>query len=183
MRKFVALPGLFLLFSGSASAQAYPKIETSAGYMYLRVNAGGAGGSADCHGGYGSVALNFNKWIGAVGDASRCNVTGLPSGSSATSAFTYLFGPKVAYRWCRLTPYAQVLAGGVRGSGATFGSTSGATNAFAMSAGGGLDFRPFRRCSFAIRVLEVDYLLTRFNSSNQNNVQIKFGIVLRWGGQ
>jgi hypothetical protein len=78
--------------------------------------------------------------------------------------------------------YAQVLAGGVRGSGPTFGS-SGLTNVFGMSAGGGLDFRPFRRCFFAIRIVEVDYLLTRFNRSNQNNVEIKSGIVLRWGGQ
>lgn len=56
---------------------------------------------------------------------------------------------------------------------------------FAMAAGGGLDL-PLNSM-FAIRLGEVDYILTRFQnpvtgSNNQNNFRILGGIQVRFGG-
>jgi hypothetical protein len=175
MRRSELLAGLFLAFSLPASAQNFPKVEASAGYMYLRFNPS-VGASANCNGGYGSVGVNFNTWFGVVGNIDACK-TNRPAPATNGTATTYLFGPKFAYRkCCRVTPFGQVLFGGIHG-------TSGfpaSTNAFSLAAGGGLDVKPWKSCFFAIRVAEVDYLLTRFNGSTQNNFQFKAGIVLRW---
>jgi hypothetical protein len=172
------LAGLLLAVSLPVSAQNFPKVEASAGYMFLHFK-DSAGASANCNGGYGSVALNFNSWLGAVGDVDACKASAAAPGTSGV-ATTFLVGPKFAYRkCCRITPFAQLLAGGVHGS-VGFPGLASSTNAFALAAGGGIDVKPWRRCLFAIRVVEVDYLLTRFNGSSQNNLQVKTGIVFRW---
>jgi hypothetical protein len=59
-------------------------------------------------------------------------------------------------------------------------------NGFAMAIGGGLDV-PFHR-HFALRVVQADYLLTRFDSvtgspAKQNSARISAGVVIRFGGQ
>lgn len=178
MRTAKLLVGLLFAFSASAWAQTYPKIEVSAGYVYLRFNPS-IGPSANCSGGYGSVGVNFNDWFGVVGDVDGCKTTG-PAPNTNGSATTFLFGPKFAYRkCCLLTPFGQVLVGGAHGSAGFPGLTNSATS-FAFAAGGGVDYKPWHSCLFAIRVVEVDYLLTRFNGANQNNFQFKTGIVLRW---
>jgi hypothetical protein len=175
MRRPELFIGLLLTASIPVWAQSYPKVEASAGYMFLHFNPS-VGNSANCNGGYGSVAGNFNSWFGIVGDVDSCRV----GGTASSSATTFLFGPKFAYRkCCRVTPFAQLLPGGIHG-GSGFAGLPASATAFSLAAGGGVDVRPFRSCLFAIRVAEVDYLLTRFNGSNQNNFQFKTGIVLQW---
>ena len=178
MRVPQVLIGLFCALSASASAQNYPKIEASAGYMYLRFSPS-AGSPVGCSGGYGSLGANFNRWFGVVADVDACR-TNRPTPNSNGTATTFMLGPKFAYRkCCRLTPFGQVLVGGAHGS-AGFPGLATSQNAFSLAAGGGVDFKPWSNCLFAIRVAEVDYLLTRFHGSSQNNVQFKAGIVLRW---
>jgi hypothetical protein len=172
------LVGLLLAISLPASAQNFPKVEASTGYTYLRFNPS-TGASANCNGGYGSVAVNFNHWVGVVGNVDACKTSGPAPGTNGT-ATTFLVGPKFAYRrCCRVTPFGQLLVGGIHGTAGFPGLTSG-TNAFSLAVGGGVDIKPWQSCFFAIRVAEVDYLLTRFNGSSQNNVQFKVGIVFRW---
>lgn len=178
MRRSVLLTGFLLAIPLPVSAQNFPKVEASAGYMYLRFNPS-AGPSVNCSGGYGSIALNFKAWIGVVGNVDACK-TNRPAPATNGTATTYLFGPKFAYRrCCRVTPFGQVLIGGIHGASG-FPGLAASTNAFSLAAGGGLDVKPWKRCFFAIRIAEVDYLLTRFNGSTQNNFQFKAGIVLRW---
>jgi hypothetical protein len=60
---------------------------------------------------------------------------------------------------------------------------AGSANAFAMTAGGGLDigFTPH----IALRAFEADYYLTRFeNGTNdhQNNLRLGAGVMVRLGG-
>jgi len=68
--------------------------------------------------------------------------------------------------------------------GANFLVTANSQNAFAMTVGGGLDYRVSSH--FSVRAAKVDYLLTRFNefntfgAQNQNNLRVSTGIVFRF---
>ena len=120
-----------------------------------------------------------------VGEFSGCKVTGLPSGVSAHT-FTYLVGPRLTYRGSGgFEPFAEALFGGMNASASISGSVSGSSNAFAMAIGGGADYKVTK--SVAIRLVQFDYLYTKFNlgpaSQHQNNVRIQAGIVFRFGGR
>jgi hypothetical protein len=79
----------------------------------------------------------------------------------------------------------QILAGGGRLNASSSGISAG-ENSFAIAVGGGLDLTIRHR--LAIRVIETDYLLTRFahpdgTSASQNNVRISTGLVFRFGAR
>jgi opacity protein-like surface antigen len=162
-----------LFATGSVLAQDYPKAEIFGGYQYLRLNPGGT----NCQGFGVSATGNVNHWLGVVGDFGYCKVTGLPSGTSAHEV-NYLFGPRVTYRsYGSLTPFAHVLFGGEH-----FGVSGGGTaNSFAMSLGGGADYKLTEHV--ALRLIQVEYLYTHFGGTRQNNARIEAGIVYRWGGR
>ena len=179
MRKLFILVAVILATAGSAVAQDFPRAEIFGGYQYIRLNPGGGSTGSNCQGGAGSVAGNLNHWFGVVGDFGACKVTGLPSGTSV-HALNYLFGPKLTYRSRgRLAPFAQVLFGGERLSGAVSGFGSGSTSAFAMTFGGGADYELTNHV--ALRVIQAEYLYTKFGATHQNNTRISAGIVYRWG--
>jgi hypothetical protein len=114
------------------------------------------------------------------------------------SVQTYLFGPIVKLHMKHFEPFGEVLFGVAhsdvvsnffntiaRTPGSTLPLTSAQTP-FALAAGGGLDF-PLTHI-FAIRVGEVDYLLTRFQNpvtgnNNQNNFRVLGGIQIRLGAR
>jgi len=170
MRHFAVLCASLPLACLAVTAQNFPRLEASAGYSYTRFHPG-AGVALNCSGGSGSVTGNFTKWLGVTGNIDVCKVS---SGSTAT---TYMFGPSFAYRkCCRVTPFAHALLGGVHVTPG-FPTVAGAGDAFAFKAGGGIDISI--SCLVAIRVIEADYLLTRLNSTNQNNFRFSAGIVLR----
>jgi opacity protein-like surface antigen len=182
----VSLFGLASLFAVSAQAQAERKtIDVFAGYSYVRANPStSSSNSFSLNGGTASVAYNFNNWLSGVADFGGYHTTnGLASGLDGTLS-TYLFGPRVSYRhFGRVTPFAEVLFG-VAHTGASLLNTTNSQNAFAMTVGGGVDYRVSSR--FSIRPLKVDYLLTRFNelstnnTLNQNNLRVSTGIVFRF---
>lgn len=170
MRYFAALCGFLLLACLTAPAQNFPKLEVSAGYSYTNFRSDTIV-TADCNGGYVSLAGNFTDWLGVTGGVDICKVS---SGSTAT---TYMVGPKFAYRkCCRVTPFADALLGRVHVSSG-FPSVTGAAGSFAFKVGGGIDLAV--TCRIAIRLIEADYLLTRLNSASQNNFRLSAGIVLR----
>jgi len=174
MRKLFILVAVILATAGSAVAQDFPKAEIFGGYQYIRFNPGGGSTGSNCQGGAGSVAGNLNHWFGVVGDFGACKVTGLPSGTSA-HLVNYLFGPKLTYRSRgKLSPFAQVLFGGERISGSASGLSS-----FAMAFGGGADYEMTNHV--AIRLIQAEYLYTKFGGTHQNNARISAGIVYRWG--
>jgi opacity protein-like surface antigen len=106
-------------------------------------------------------------------------VTGLPSGTSARLV-NYLFGPKLTYRSRgKLSPFAQVLFGGERISGSAPGFASTSDSSFAMAFGGGADYEMTNHV--AIRLIQAEYLYTKFGGTHQNNARISAGIVYRWG--
>jgi len=186
---FAALAVLLCSFAGAAKAQQAsgyaPRLELSGDYSYVRANGDNSNGGFNVHGGSASLAYNFSDRFSLVADGGAYRFRGLPSGLTSTM-YTYLFGPRIALSGSgRIVPYAQVLVGGGQLNASSGGAQAGETG-FAMAAGGGLDV-PFHR-HFAVRVVQAEYLLTRFSSvtgssATQNNIRISAGLVIRFGSR
>jgi len=188
-RWIAAVVGLACAFAGNARAQQAsgltPQFEVSGEYSYIRANAANSGGGYNLNGGSASLAYNFSDRIAVVGDVGAYRFGGLPSGLTSTM-YTYLFGPRYTFRKItRVTPFAQVLLGGGRLNASSGGLNAG-ENGFSMAIGGGLDL-PLRR-RFSVRLIQAEYLLTRFDSTSgasatQNDVRISAGLVFRFGSK
>lgn len=186
LRVVVSLLGLAALFASVAQAQEERKtIDVFAGYSYVRANPATSGVDGfNLNGGSASVAYHFNNWLSGVADFggyTNSNVLGT-SGDSTLS--TYLFGPRVSYRhYSRVTPFGEVLFG-VAHTGSSFLNSNNSQNAFAMTVGGGFDYR--LTSHWSLRPAKVDYLLTRFNEfgtpdrQTQNNLRVSTGVVFRF---
>ena len=188
------------------SEQHTPKVEWFLGYSFWRAMPTATSNRMGyLHGGSTSVAYNFNRYLGLVADFGGYDNNKLtllsPSGDQTFdadgSAYTYLFGPRLSYRMHeRFTPFVQALFGAAHASSVTISGCGaganctplGSENAFAMTAGGGLDITLHRH--IALRLFQAEYLMTRFKDSSvlagqtgrQNNVRLSTGIVLRFGG-
>jgi opacity protein-like surface antigen len=180
-----------------------PRVEWFMGYSYLRAIPQLAAGNRMMwlNGGSTSIAFNFNRYLGIVGDFGGFNETrllvstvGVPSSVRAVDSgtvFTYLVGPRLSYRTHeRFTPFAQALFGGIHASEESLCPSCApllpSENSFAMTAGGGLDVKVRRH--IAIRLIQAEYLMTRFENlatgttASQNDMRLSTGIVLRFGG-
>ena len=180
----VSLWAFVSLFGATTQAQDTPKVDIFAGYSYVRENPAAAGASSfNLNGGSASIAYNANHWLSGVADFGvydNGNIRG--TGASGTLS-TYLFGPRVSYRhYGRITPFGEVLFG-VAHAGASIAGSTGSDNAFAMSVGGGVDYKLTER--FAIRPIKVDYLMSQFSEAGtgrntQNNLRVSTGVVFRF---
>jgi opacity protein-like surface antigen len=219
---FVALPMSLLPQAAAAQTAAQvpasragyswtPKVELFLGYSRFGPwsnNAVTGNRMVDLNGGSASIAFNFNRYLGIVGDVggyddSQLQLTGAGANqpfvvNSSGHAYTYLFGPRLSFRnRTRFTPFAQVLAGGVYASAVTVNSCAGAgcavlpvENTFAFTGGGGLDIRLTHHIS--IRAVQAEYMLTRFDgvangvstgsSTNQNDLRLSSGLLFGFGG-
>jgi hypothetical protein len=182
-----------------------PKVELFLGYSYLRAVPTLAAGNrlVWLNGGSASIAYNFNRYLGIVADVgdytnSEVRFTGAYNATVDThdangGVVSYLFGPRLSYRkHDRITPFVQVLFGGVHASEVTLSNCSFSCtllpdeNAFALTAGGGVDVKVHRH--LAIRIVQAEYLMTRFQdysagtTGTQNDVRLSAGIVFRFGG-
>jgi outer membrane protein OmpA-like peptidoglycan-associated protein/opacity protein-like surface antigen len=183
-----------------------PRYELFLGYSYLRAVPTLADGNrlVWMNGGSTSLAFNLNRYLGIVGDFgaytnSEIRFQGaygdtIDVDNANVGALSYLFGPRLSFRnHSRFTPFAQALFGGVHAnkvslSKCTFSCTLlPDENAFAMTAGGGLDIKVQRH--LAIRLIQAEYLMTRFQdyssgtTSSQNDMRLSSGIVFRFGGE
>lgn len=140
-----------------------------------------------------SQLLNLSARMASPARLRTTHPAGL--GSSANSAatdwrakvmilhtrFRIYWGLESALRRHVVTPFAQVLLGGVW---AADGVTLGSVTAFGMTVGGGIDLRIFRY--FTLRPLQAEYFMTKFPdgaNNRQNNFRFGAGIVLRLGGK
>jgi hypothetical protein len=192
MKRFVGLLGLVLAVSLSAAAQDEPKAVVFGGYSYLRFNPGNGAQGVNFNGGVGSLAYNLTNHIGVVGEFAGYHNGNVQGSGVSVNALTYLFGPKISMTSGKITPFAQVLFGGARGSAsATVDSVSVSVseNAFAVAAGGGLDYNATRH--IGVRLGQIEYLMTRFNNTTvngignggtgtQNNFRYSAGVVFRF---
>jgi opacity protein-like surface antigen len=174
---------LLALWPAATLAQETPiaarKFDLSGTYSFLHSDSADIGGPFNLNGGSAALAYNLNNRLSVVADLGAYRFSGLP-GNLTSNLFTYLFGPRFTVRrFRRVAPFAQVLLGGARVS-ASSAEISAGENAFSMSVGGGLDLTLHRR--FSLRLIEADYLLTRFpnlntNSATENHLRISAGIV------
>jgi outer membrane immunogenic protein len=173
-------------FSSKAAAQDAPTIEVGADYDYVRSNA--APGDCGCfalNGGDGWFAYDFSKAFSAMAEVSGQHASNPDNSGSNLTLISYLFGPRYSWRNAsHLEPFGQVLLGAVHASGAIATGSAGPQNAFAMTAGGGVDIGITRR--FALRAFEADYYYTGFNNGtndHQNNLRISAGLIVRFGAR
>jgi outer membrane protein OmpA-like peptidoglycan-associated protein len=182
-----------------------PKVELFLGYSYLRAVPAPAAGNRLMwmNGGSASIAFNLNRYLGIVADVgaytnSEVRFQGayeatVDVDNANVGALSYLFGPRLSFRKNeRITPFVQALFGGVHANEVTLADCTfsctllPAQNTFAWTAGGGLDIRVHRH--FAVRLIQAEYLMTRFQdystgtTATQNDMRLSSGIVFRFGG-
>jgi len=157
---------LGILFVASLPASAQDKVEVFGGYSYMRFR---PSPDVNLNGWEASVQYKFRDWIGGVADFDGHYGS---IGGVGTSVHSYLFGPQVSLP-SRVSPFAHVLLGGAHFSAAGTGDS-----AFAMAIGAGMDTEIKQGISW--RIIQGDYLLTRFGSSTQNNGRISTGVVFRF---
>ena len=173
MQKAGLLFALVLFFSVAAAAQETPKIELFTGYSHLFEELNTR--SYNLNGVDVSAAENVNSWFGGVLDFSSSFGSNL--GLNVNSQ-TIMYGPRIAYRKSRfVTPSVHALFGGIRGSRG-FDGISVANWRFAVGLGGEIDLRINDKVAF--RLIQVDYMPTRFQDLHQDNVRASVGFVFRF---
>jgi hypothetical protein len=208
MSKCLVQVALISLMVGTVLAQdsSFPKVETSPAFMFIRTptsftapNGTRFSESFNCAGGGGTFAYNFTSLLGIAADLGGCKYFGetIPALSSKVSGndFTYMFGPRFTFRSASaFRPFFEVNFGGNRlslscNSGTPCSGITYTKDAFALTAGGGFDIKLSKK--FALRLIQAEYLYTRFGNScqfalcsdnnNQNSFRLKSGIVIGWG--
>jgi len=175
------------LKSALAVAQDVPVAEVGADYNYVHTNAPPGGcGCFSMNGGDGWFAYNFNSSLSAVALLSGQHASNIAGSGADLTLTSYLFGPRYSWRKSgRYMPFGQLLLGGAHAGGSFAPGSAGypgSSNAFAMTAGAGLDVRLTER--FAVRVFQADYYHTHFANGvneHQNNLRISVGLILRIG--
>jgi opacity protein-like surface antigen len=191
---------LLIVFSVAASAlaQESSKVEVFGGYSYLRADSN-LGVDRDLRGWNASINYNLNKILGVKADFSGHYTDGAvflspvtdASAKIDTSDFTFLFGPQFSYRKNeKVVPFAHIMIGGVRRKISSppidvgfpdfpiIIDPSSTNTAFAAAFGGGLDIKLTNGLAF--RLVQADYLLSRFGGFTQNNLRIGTGLVVRF---
>lgn len=200
MRKLSILMTFILLPLALVAQVESPKATIFGGYSYLRNNSNGFNGWT------GQGTYNFTRNFGLTADfagnyRTLDSATVLGFGASTNQRmYTYMFGPTATAYFGKSSVFAHALFGQAHsslGAGVSIpiigGLSTGVTsaNAFAMAFGGGVDIGVSKH--FAIRAAQVDYLQTRFNSTDalttglsngvndrQNSFRYQAGIVFRF---
>ncbi len=173
MRKFLVLLPLLVL-PVSALAQETPQVEVFGGYSNLNANMNAS--SVNLNGVNFSVAENLNSWFGGALDIS--SHFGTENGfRTNTQSLTY--GPVFSYRKNKtIVPFGHAMLGAVRG-GPEYLGISKPEERFGVYTGGGLDVKVTPHV--ALRVIQADYLMTRFSNARQDNIRLSAGIILLFG--
>lgn len=124
-----------------------------------------------------SGTYNAYKWFGVTADFS--GHYGTVQGSSVHYQ-TYLFGPQIHLPG-PVSPFAHVLLGGAHetvGANGTIPVIPVSASVFAVAVGAGIDIKvaPF----VPFRAIQLDYLMTRFGSSTQNQPRASAGVVFHF---
>jgi hypothetical protein len=190
----LAIGLLFCSISGFAQEVNYPKAEVFGGFSISSA----AVSSTDpvtgltsslresFMGWQGSANLNVTHHLGIVGDfgGQYKTVAGIPLNS-----YQFLFGPRIAFRGPRVTPFVHAMFGGVKeGIGSTTLTVLGtsittpavSSTGLGMAMGGGLDVNISDR--FALRVPQFDWTPMHVGGIWEKNViRIGIGLVIKAG--
>jgi outer membrane immunogenic protein len=189
MKNLFMLTVLAVLLASVLPAVAQDDItrfEASGGYDYARfnvndrINGVSSTETFNGNGGGGQFEYNANSWIGTVAELGGFGVTSTTNGALVGGVLTYLFGPRVNFRHGKAVPFAQALFGGVRTTDGII--HSGPENHFAMTVGGGIDFKVSKLLS--VRPVQAEYFMTTIPDgldNRQNNFRLSAGVVFRFG--
>ena len=201
MKPCMSVIGAAMLFVSVAAAQDWPRYETSIDYTFARFDSATNVRAFNANGGSGDFAYNFNRWFSGVIDLGAVHNGNVLDSTIAN----YLAGPRITVHRGSIMPYFQVLVGGAYATSSISaplaaptqdagvvlpGTTIRATrqeNAFAMTAGAGLDIKISKHVSF--RPIQVEYFLTQlgnlraFNDNSQNNIRYSAGFNFMFGGE
>jgi hypothetical protein len=133
----------------------------------------GNGDREQLYGWQASIAGNFHRNIGVVGDfgGQYKTIDGV-----SVHAYEYLFGPRFSVRAVKATGFFHALFGGLSVGGEGFSE-----NGFMMGFGGGVDVNAGRR--IAVRVIQFDWLPNRIEGDwSSSEFRVGFGIVIKAGG-
>ncbi len=176
--------------AGSAVAQSVSGAEVALNYTYVHSNAPPGGcGCFSWNGGSAAAAWHVNSSFAIVADFAGVHAGRIDSSGLSPTLVSYLFGPRYTYqaREGKLIPYSQILLGGAHASDGYFPSGTGnssSANAFALTAGGGLDITVAQHV--AIRAGQVEYLYTSLANGvngHQNSLRVSAGVVFRFGSR
>jgi len=192
MKKLLFSVSIVFLLSITAAAQDHPKVEWSLGYSFVRFNSTSEIPAFTAQGGSTSVAFNINSAIGLVADVGGYHNGKIGDLQLDNTTYTYLFGPRFSYRHSNVVPFFQVLFGAAHATGSVQNlfpppdRLDATRNSFAMSVGGGIDFKVSKH--IAIRPIQAEYLLTQLGGQNtsggkQNNFRYTGGVVFLFGGK
>ena len=160
MRKLIGVAVLVCMISMFGMAQETPKPEIYGGYQFTSTD-----GGWHANGWNTAANLYITHWLGATADFSGVYHDG--------SLYSYTFGPVVSTHKNNFSPFAHALFGGAHASSGGI-SDSG----MAMMFGGGVDFG---KGKFAVRAVQFDWLVLRFNGfTNKNNMRVNTGIMYRF---
>lgn len=174
MQNFIRLLAIVLFLRANVMAQNAPKVEVFGGYSHVVADLSNA--SFGLNGGEIAVTENLNNWFGGKIDIG--SQWGTQNGFNVNTQ-QFMYGPVFACRKASsITPFGQVLLGAIRGSQEFVGISQSATR-FAAAFGGGVDVKLSKKAS--IRMIQADYLVSRFMGTNQNNIRLSAGIVLTFG--
>jgi hypothetical protein len=121
-------------------------------------------------------AVGVTDWLSAIADVGGSYKTLDAFGSEVhLSAHAAMFGGRASARIGRLTEFAELLAGVVRGSGSAFGFTN-TTTAFALQPGGGVDY-PLSARLAARAQLDVRFIRNR-PDGNEAGYEYRFAAAI-----
>lgn len=173
LKKTLCSVCLVLITLVPAMAQEVPKAEVFGGYSWAEGN---------FHGWNTSVTGNVTKRLGIVADFSGHYGSELGLVRVNQHAHSFLFGPRLAFRGKKLTPFIYGLFGTTRfaESAVINGQRlSAVSTGFSLAVGGGLDVKVNDR--IAIRAFQLDYFRPIVNDEPNNRGRLAFGVVLRLG--
>lgn len=192
----LAIGLLFCSISGFAQEVNYPKAEVFGGFSISSAAVSSTdpltGLSTSLResfmGWQGSANLNVTHHLGIVGDfgGQYKTVAGIPMNS-----YQFLFGPRIAFRGPRVTPFVHAMFGGVKEGVGSFSLTdpitglsittpSVSSTGLGMAMGGGLDVNVSDR--FALRVPQFDWTPMHIGGIWEKNViRIGIGLVIKTG--
>ncbi len=183
MRKsfFLLLAVTFMLTTTSLTANDESKAEVFAGYSFVHASSGtDLPGLSDfnLHGWDASFSGFFHRNLGVTADfVGGYGSPEILSGVSInTKMSTFMAGPVLRFpNPTKLTPFVHGLAGGAHISGEAQG-VSASDTASVWAVGGGLDVH-FHKL-FHLRLVQADFVQTRFFDETQNHAHISTGLVL-----
>jgi opacity protein-like surface antigen len=188
MRNGILLFGLLVLVSISTSAQDLPRAAVFGTYTYSR-SYNSNGDVSNGNGGSGDFSFFPAKMWGIAANVGGATNNGYTNSSGThfntnSTSFHYLFGPRIRFGTDRITPFVEVLVGGIHRSNVTLNglTTVAAQTSFDLTTGGGVDFKVTHHIS--IRAIRMDYSYTRFTppgvQNTQNALNISTGAGYTW---